>query len=157
MGRGMVSIDVSFPVLKGIKDDDLIKGMDKMIASALKGAIDVIRVRWYELVTRRTGESGRMWNVIKQALFSYVIENRATTERGKYYANYVHSAGQTSTLVNTMVKRVLARTRKEITSWLLSARKTGNLPDVKGLTFKQAIRDNLISSFVETALSSGSF
>lgn len=153
---GFIDVRVSFPVLRGLRESDLIDVAEAIIESGLLNAIDRIVARWYSFVNVRSGESGARsnWNLAKLGVMSYAIQNLARTKAGKLYAGFVHRAGQTSTLEDTLVRRELAKARREITSNLLGLRATGEAPEgairPTALSMADVVLDLLLRAFSES-------
>lgn len=135
---GFIDIRVSFPVLKGLREQDLIEAAETIIEAGLLRAIGVIVEKWYKHVTRRTGESGakKNWKLAKLGVMSYAIQNFAVTRPnkttgrggGRHYAGFVHAPGNKTPLVGTIVRRAIFNARQEITANLLGLRQTGEIP-----------------------------
>lgn len=158
---GFINVKVSFPVLRGLREKDLLDLAESIIEAGLLDAIDRIVAKWYTFVSRITGESGRArnWNLAKLGVFKFAIQNLARTRPsrrtgrggGKLYAGFVHRAGQTSTLEDTLVRREVARARREITANLLGLRATGAAPAgalrPTAVGASEAILDILLTAF----------
>lgn len=99
--------------------------IDSLVAEEASALVERIRARW----PVDTGFSKALWSLARVGRMDFAVVNRAV------YAGYVHRAGETTPLVDTMVVAEIQRTIARI-----ERRVKALLPDARGLSLGRAAR-----------------